>query len=129
MFGEVVGDVADQALDIGVAQQGRGFADEDGAGAEGFDDQTQLGQFVGAGGDAVGFRRIEFDHLGRQQGLTGDGALGHLGLHPLIDEAFVGGVLVNHDEAVAGLGDDIGAVQLGPGGAEGEVEVGVTGDW
>ena len=34
----------------------------------------------------------------------------------------MGGVLVDDDQAVAGLGDDIGAVQLGPGGAERIVE-------
>jgi hypothetical protein len=32
----------------------------------------------------------------------------------------VGGVLVDDDDAVAGLGDDVGAVHLGPGGAEGK---------
>ena len=40
MFGQVVGDVADQALNIGVAQQGGGFSDQNGAHAEGFDDQA-----------------------------------------------------------------------------------------
>ncbi|MNT91290.1 hypothetical protein D3C72_2323580 [compost metagenome] len=30
----------------------------------------------------------------------------------------MGGVLIDDDQAVAGLGDDIGAVQLGAGGAE-----------
>ena len=44
----------------------------------------------------LGLGGVEFDHLGRQQCLTGDSALGHLRLHPLIDEAFVGGVLVHN---------------------------------
>ncbi len=32
----------------------------------------------------------------------------------------MGGVLVDDDDAVAGLGDDVGLVHLGPRGAEGE---------
>ncbi|MNT36655.1 hypothetical protein D3C72_1727540 [compost metagenome] len=118
MFRQVVGDVADQALNIGVAQKRRRFADQHGAHPEGLDDQTHLGQFLGLGGDALGLGGVQFDHFGRQEGLTGDGADRHLGLHPLIDEALVGGVLIHYDQAVAGLGDDIGAVQLGAGGAE-----------
>jgi hypothetical protein len=39
-------------------------------------------------------------------------------LHPLIDQPLVGGVLVDDDHAVAGLGDDVGLVHLGPRRAE-----------
>jgi hypothetical protein len=67
-------------------------------------------------------RRVELDDGGDEQGLAGDGALGQLRLHALHDEAFVGGVLVDDDDAVAGLGHDVGFVHLGPGGAQREVE-------
>ena len=110
VLGQVVGDVADEALYVCVAQQRGCFADQHGTRAEGFDDQAELGQFVGAGADALGFGGIQFDDFGRQQGLARDRALGHLSFHPLIDETFVGRVLVDDDEAVAGLGDDVGAV-------------------
>ena len=73
---------------------------------------------LGAGADPLGLGGVELDHLGQQQGLARDAAVGHLGLHPLIDQALVGGVLVDDDHAVAGLGDDVGLVHLGPRGAE-----------
>ena len=122
VFGQIVGDVADQALNVGIAQHGRGLAHQDGAGAEGLDDQAHLGQFLGARGDALGLGGVQIDHLGRQQGLAGHGPLGHLGLHPLIDQPLVGGVLIDDDQTVAGLGDDIVGVELAPRGAQGVVE-------
>jgi hypothetical protein len=122
VLGQVVGDVADQAGGVGLAQQGRGLADQHGAGAEALDDQAQGRQFVGAGDDALGLGGVQLDHLGQQQGLAGDAAGGHLALHALVDQALVGGVLVDDDHAVAGLGDDVGLVHLGPGRAQREVD-------
>ncbi len=115
---QVVGDVADQAGDVCLAQDGRGLADQDGAGAEGLDHQAQGLEFFGPCGDPLGLGGVEFDHFGQQQGLACDAAGRHLGLHALIDQALMGGVLVDDDHAIAGLGDDIGLVHLAAGRAE-----------
>ena len=47
-----------------------------------------------------------------------DAAIGQRLFHPLIDQPFMGGVLVDNNDAVFGLGHDIGFVQLGAGDAE-----------
>ena len=122
VLGEVVGDVADQARRVGLAQQGRDLAHQDRAGAERLDHQAQRGQFLGAGDDALGLGGVQLDHLGQQQGLAGHAAVAELALHALVDQALVGGVLVDDDHAVAGLGDDVGLVHLGAGRAEREVD-------
>ena len=121
-LGQVVGDVADQARHVGLAQQGGGLAHQDGAGAEGLHHQAQGLQLLRPAGDALGLRRVQLHHLGQEQGLSGHTAGLQLGLHPLIDQALVGGVLVHHHQAVPGLGDDVGGVDLGPGRAQGLVE-------
>ena len=43
-------------------------------------------------------------HLRQQQGLARHRAPRHLDLHPLVDQPFVGGVLVHHHDAVRGSG-------------------------
>ena len=48
-----------------------------------------------------------------------DAARGERLLHPLIDEALMRGVLIDDDDAIAGLGNYIGIVDLRPRGAEG----------
>ena len=60
--------------------------------------------------------------MGRQQRLPRDAGLGALLLQPLIDEPLVGGVLVDQHQPVAGLGDDVGFVNLRPRRAERGVE-------
>ena len=105
---------------VDLAQQRRRLAHQDRAGAERLEDQAEAGQLVGRAHDALGLGGVELDDLGDQQRLARDAAGLHLGLHALVDQPLVRGVLVDDDDAVAGLGDDIGLVQLGAGGAERE---------
>ncbi len=65
---------------------------------------------------------VELDDLRDQQDLAGDAFLVERGLHALVDQPLVGGVLVDDDEAVAGLRHDVGVVHLGARGAERAVE-------
>ena len=61
---------------------------------------------------------VELDHLGDQQHLAGEAAIGEGLLQPLIDEALMRSVLIDDDEGGLGLGDDEGVVHLRPRGAE-----------
>ncbi len=117
-FGELVGKVADQPDQVGLAEQRRRLAHHHGAGAERLQHQAELGQLVRPRREARHRRFLELDHLGDQQALAGDAAIAERPLHPLIDQPLVGGVLVDDDDPVGGLGDDVGLVQLSPGGAE-----------
>ena len=65
---------------------------------------------------------IELDDLGDQQDLPRDALLLERGLHALVDQPLVRGVLVDDDQAVAGLRHDVGVVHLRAGGAERTVE-------
>ena len=122
VLGQIVGDIADQAGDVSLAQQGRGFADQDRAGTKGLNHQAQRRQFVGTGGDPLGLGGIELDHLGQQQHLARDTALRHLHFHPFVDQPLVGRVLIDDHDAVPGLGHDVGLVHLGAGGPQREVD-------
>jgi len=83
--------------------------------------QAKLGKLAGARGDAVHFGGIEVHHFGNQQRLARDAALLHRVLHLLVRQAFVGGVLIDDDDAVFRLRHDIGFVHLGTRRAEGAV--------
>src|SRR6185437_16497667 len=61
---------------------------------------------------------VELDHFGEEEELALDAAIAEMLLHPLVDEAFMRGVLVDDDDAALGLRDDIGVVKLRPRGAE-----------
>ena len=121
-FGQAIGEVADQAIDIGLAREGRGFAHGDGAGAEAFEiepEAFQLGRrFFEAGAILLG----QFDDHRDQLGLAGDRAGGELGLEALIDQPLMGGVLVDQQQAIGVLGDDEIFEHLRPGGAEREFD-------
>ncbi len=80
--------------------------------AERLQDQAKLGELAGALGQAGHVRRIEFDHLRKQQPLAGDARTGERGLDALVDQPLVGRVLIDDDDAVLGLGDDVGLVNL-----------------
>ena len=113
-LGDLVRQVAHQALHIQLAQHGGNFAHHHRIGPEGFDHQAQLGQFVGARGNARHFGGIKIHHFRDQQRLAGDAAIGQRLLHPLIDQPFMRGMLVHDHDAVFGLGHDIGLMQLRP---------------
>ena len=63
-------------------------------------------------------RLVELDDLGQQQALARDAMRRQRLLHALVDEPLMRGVLVDQDDAGRGLGQDVGAVQLRPRGAE-----------
>ena len=97
--GQFVEDVAEKGCAVDGAKNGGGFADGDGAAAEGFDRQAHLGQRRGGVQKAGGVGGGEIDDLGYQQGLGADASLGLLAFQAFVDEAFVGGVLVYDDDA------------------------------
>ena len=111
-LGELVGEVAHQALDVGFAEQRRDLAHHHGARPEGLHHQTELGELLEARREAGRRLLVEVDDLGDQQALAGHAVLGQGLLHALVDQALMGGVLVDDDHAVVGLGDDIGGVEL-----------------
>jgi len=64
---QVIGDVADQAGHVGLAQQGRGLPHQDGAGTKGLHHQAQGLELTGSGGDPLGLCRVQLHHLGQEQ--------------------------------------------------------------
>ena len=91
-------------------------------GPERLEHQAERGKLAGARGQALDVGLVELDDLGDQQDLARDAGLVERGLHALVDEALVRGVLVDDDEAVARLRHDVGLVQLRARGAERPVE-------
>ena len=87
------------------------------------DDETQALQSLGRGEKRRRRVPVELDHFGDKQHLAGDAAIGVAPLQPLINQPLMGGVLVDDDERIAGLGDDEGILHLGACGAEGVVAV------
>ena len=73
--------------------------------------QARLGQELQVLPDPIGLGRRDLHHLGEEQGLAG--RLGAPGLQGLVEDPFVGGVLVDEDEAVGPLGQDVGVLQAG----------------
>ncbi len=118
-------EVADEAFDVAAFEESGDFADEDGVGAEAFEDQAEFGEFFGARGEAVDRRAVEVDDFGDQEGLAFDAFLGDGALQAVEHQAFVGRVLVDDDEAVLGLRDDVGVVQLASCDAEREAVVAI----
>ena len=97
-FRKIVGQVADEARHVELAEDGRHLAHDDGAGAERLNHEAEFGEFASAGGKARRLGLVEFDHFGNQQQLTRNTARFHCLFHALIDEAFMGGMLVDDDE-------------------------------
>ena len=97
-------------LQVGRGQKGRGCRDEEARPAEVGEGQPRLGQDLQMLPDPIGLGRRHLHHLGEEQRLAG--RLGGLGLQGFIEDPFVGGVLVDEDEAVGARGQDIGVFQL-----------------
>src|SRR5262249_5853552 len=76
------------------------------------------GELVAAGADPLHVGFVELDDLRNEQDLAGDAALLQGRLQALVDEPFVGSVLVDDDDAVARLRHDVGLVHLRACGAE-----------
>ena len=91
---------------------------EQSAMAEGFDHEAEPFQRRGLRQHPVRIHRVEVDHFGDQQQLPGDARRGALTLEALVDQALVSRMLIDDDDAVLGLCDDIGTMQLRAGGAQ-----------
>ena len=111
-FADVFGQVAHEARAIDLAEQRRRLAQRHGAGAEGFQHDAISRKFLGMREQTLDFRLVEFDDIGDEQDLARDAGFADRGLELLVDDAFVGGVLIDDDETVAGLRHDVGVVHL-----------------
>ena len=120
---ERVGDVAHHFRQIGFRKQRRRLADRHRAGAEGLDHQSEVGEGGRVFQQTVHIGGVEFDHHGDQLQLPLDARFGALALQPLINNALVRGVLVDDDEAIAGLRDNIGVVNLRSRGAKWRLDI------
>ena len=118
----MLGEVAQQCTGIGLAEQRRRLAHRDRAGSEGFDRKPERGQFVAARQQPLDGGLVDFDDFRDQQDLPLHAVFRERRFQSLIDDALMRGVLVDDNEAVAGLRDDIGLVDLRPCRAERAVE-------
>ena len=98
---EVGGEIAHQAGEIALRDNGRRFAHQHRAGAEALDDKAEPGELFGMIVDERRRVRVEIDDQRRKQRLPLDRAALTLALELLVDNALVRGVLVDDDEAVA----------------------------
>ena len=71
-LGELVGEIAQQTLDVALAEQCRDLANDDGGWTERFNHKSETLKLGGGAGETVGGFGIELDHLGDQQQLSGD---------------------------------------------------------
>ena len=76
--------------------------------------EPEARQFIGARDQLLHRRLVHLDDLRNQQNLPLHAVPRQRGFQFLIDDALMRGVLVHHDQAVAGLRHDIGLVNLGP---------------
>ena len=120
-FGNIVRQIADQRARIGLAQHGGNFAHQDRIGTERLDHKPKFGQFAAAGGDTLYLGRIKLHHLRNQKRLAGDAAIFQRALHPLINQTFMGGMLIHDHHTIGGLGHDIGFMQLRAGKAQRQI--------
>ena len=107
LIGEFIQNVADHCLGIDLAQNGGRFSHSHGAAAKGLNAQSQLGKIIGNLQQARTLPIREFNDFGDQQTLGRDAILGHLTFEALINEPFMGCVLIDNHHPVTGLGDDI----------------------
>ena len=113
-FGQFIGQVADEVLDVGLTEQRRELADNDAAVAEGFKDKAKVGEFGRAGDQSRGGGFVQLDDFGDQQSLALHPAIDQRRLDTLVDQPFVGGVLIDDHDAVGCLGYDVRVVDLRP---------------
>ena len=118
----VLGKIARERHGVDLAQHRRRLAHRDRARPERLDHEAEALQFFGARHQPLGVGGIELDDLGNQQDLPRDARLLERGLHALVDQPLMRGVLIDDHQPVAGLRDDVGVVHLRAGGAERTVE-------
>ena len=111
------------AARVDLAQQRRRLAHRDRARAERLDARARSAPARRARAtQPLDVGLVELDDLRDQQNLPRDAGLLERGLHALVDDALMRGVLVDDDEAVARLRHDVGLVHLRARGAERPVE-------
>ena len=120
-FLDLIGEIADQRFDIEPRDERRHLAHDDRARSERLQHEAELRQLVGPRRDPSGECRVKLDDLGEEQDLPRDAVPGERFLHALIDEPLMRGMLIDEHDAGRGLGQDIGAVQLRPGGSKREI--------
>ncbi len=114
----VFGEVAHQPFEIARGDQARRLAHQYGAGAEALQDKSQRFQLGRALDERCRRGGVEVDDQRREQDLPDDARLGALAFQLLVDDPLMRGVLIDDDNAIAGLGDDVIHVQLRARGAE-----------
>ena len=113
VLSQVISNVANERLDIALAQHRRHRADQQGGRAEPLDRQAKPGERRRRSLDPVAVRLVQFHHFRDQQRLAGCHCpLCAGGLEPFQHEPFMRGVLIDDDQAVLGLGHDIGVGDL-----------------
>ena len=122
MFSERVGDVAHEADGIGLGEDRRHLAHRHGTGPETFKRQARGFQFDRMRQQPLDIALIHLDDGGNQQKLACNAGFRALAFQPLVDQALMGGMLIDDDDAIARLGDNIGVMQLRARGAERRIE-------
>ena len=112
-FRHMLAEIAKKRARIDRAEQRRCLAHRDGSRAERLDGKAEAQELRGARDEPLDVGLIEFDDVRNQQDLPADAGAVERRLETLVDDALVGGVLIDDDEAVAGLRDDVGLVHLG----------------
>ncbi len=128
VFGRKIGgEIAHEPGKIALSDRRGRFAHHDRPGAEALDDKAEAGEFLRMRVDQRGGLGIEIHHHRGQQRLPFDCAPIALKLETLVDDAFMRGVLVDDDNAVARLGDDVIFVHLRPRRAKRSGEIALVG--
>src|SRR5438270_639866 len=106
-FRHMLAEIAKKRARIDRAEQRRCLAHRDGSRAERLDGKAEAQELRGARDEPLDVGLIEFDDVRNQQDLPADAGAVERRLETLVDDALVGGVLIDDDEAVAGLRDDV----------------------
>src|SRR5215469_4266433 len=86
LFGERVGKVGQQPFDIAGAEQPWHFAHQHCGSPESLNDEAEALKLSGCADEKRGGLAIELDHLGDEEKLARDAAIGKAPLQPLIHE-------------------------------------------
>ena len=118
VVGDLVGEVADQRLHIGLAEHGRRLAHRDRARAEALDAEAEAPERLGMRGEPRHVVLGQVDDLRQKQHLRRQRPRPHRLLQRLVDQPLMRGMLVDDDERIARLRDDVVLVDLRPRRAE-----------
>src|SRR5579883_1807869 len=92
---QLIGEVAHQTGNVDLAEERGHLAHDHGAGAKRLDHEAELGEFLGPRREPLHRGLLELDHLGDEQELARNAGRRHRILHTLVDQALVGGVLID----------------------------------